>query len=570
MAIMIPNRPPDSNQSERQFWRELKEQLSDEFYVYHSLPYLRRDAKQGELDFLVVHRTHGMLNIECKGSGVDRGTDGQWYRTNLEGHKTRMRKSPTEQATTQIEHIVSGLRDPLQRALSHLNYRKFPLVYGWALTFPMTRADDLNLPLSLQPEVLIDSGDIHDDLEAAVLKAIHFHGRKLGGTERHLDLEDFALLRAIISPPMSIPKKVDAADLDRDKREILRLSNNQARSVRQMIANRRVRIPGGAGTGKTVLALHGARLLAEQGEDVLLTCFNSNLCEYLRSVTEEWPELPGTVDVHHFHGLCAIADEDLGHVLNYPERDAPRKERQKFWRDDTAFALMRAIDEDKLSLGLWDTVIVDEGQDFAAIWWEALRDCLRGDSEEEKGRMVIFYDEAQAIFDHEPCVPEAGYIHPLFDNFRNTRAISEAITQLVDTELEPHPDVPEGEPPKVYQQPGPTKTRRKVGELLDHLVDRHRIDYDRIVILTPHSPKSSSLEGATTLGEHPIVHKIDDWGQGVLHASIGSFKGLESDVVILVDIDPDDKRCSPNARYVAASRAAMRLYIFEKGHWLQR
>ena len=48
----------------------------------------------------------------------------------------------------------------------------------------------------------------------------------------------------------------------------------------------------------------------------------------------------------------------------------------------------------------------------------------------------------------------------------------------------------------------------------------------------------------------------------ILHTTISAFKGLESDVLILADIDPEDSRCDRNARYVAASRAKSRLYVF--------
>jgi DNA helicase IV len=53
----------------------------------------------------------------------------------------------------------------------------------------------------------------------------------------------------------------------------------------------------------------------------------------------------------------------------------------------------------------------------------------------------------------------------------------------------------------------------------------------------------------------------------VLHTTIGRFKGLESDVVIMLDVDPDDPRCGRHERYVAASRAKHRLYVFTRGDW---
>ena len=295
-----------------------------------------------------------------------------------------------------------------------------------------------------------------------------------------------------------------------------------------------------------------------------MTCFNADLGDHLKAAVREFEDLPGTVDVHHFHELCSMADRDLGGVLEYPDRDAPREEKSRFWRESTAFVLLQAIAEGQLSIGPWDAIIVDEGQDFAANWWEVLEEGLR---EPEDGRMVVFFDDKQAIFDREPSIPDMEEF-PLFENYRNTVAIAEKVQRLVDVELEPHPNAPEGTPPKVHQQPGPAKTQRMVGELIDKLVDRQNVDYRQIVILTPHSPSNSALEGADELGGHPVVHDRDDWDDGVLHSSIGGFKGLEADVVIFVDVDPEDERCSPNDRYVAASRAVHRLYIFEKSHWL--
>ncbi len=566
MARMIPDHPPAeevSTKSERDFWRDLKDGLSDEFYVYHGLPYLKGDGSQGECDFLVVHRTHGMLNIECKGWGVDRDNNGNWYRTHPGGRRKRLKQSPTEQATDQIHDIVDELRSPVVKQLEGVH--SFPLFFGWALAFPFSYADEMNLPLSLQPELIIDGRDIDDDLEAKVVEAIKFHSDRFD-SDRSLDKEQFAKLRSAISPPMSIPAEVMGAMLDRERREILELSERQSEMIRQMLGIPRLRVRGGAGTGKTVLATYGARVLAERGEDVLLTCFNSDLGGYLKNAVAQFDELPGTVDVHHFHELCSMANRDLGDVLDYPDKDASREEKKQFWREETAFTLLRALADDELSVGPWDAVIVDEGQDFAANWWEVLDEGLR---EPGEGRMVVFYDDKQAIFDREPSVPELNGEFPLFENFRNTVAIAEKVQRLVDVELQPHRNAPDGEPPKVHQQPGPSKTQRLVGELIDKLVDREGIDYRQIAILTPHRPQNSSLEHARELDGHPIVYDLENWTDGVLHSSIGGFKGLEADVVLLVDVDPDDPRCSLNDRYVAASRAVHRLYIFEKGHWLK-
>ncbi|AWV87859.1 nuclease-related domain-containing DEAD/DEAH box helicase [Bradymonas sediminis] len=565
MAIMIPDVPPSkkgSVHSENEFWTELKLQLSDAFYVYHGLPYLTAEARQGEVDFLVLHREYGLLNVECKGGGVKREDNGRWYRKDEYGRPKRLNRSPMEQAADQLRAIVKGLCDPLRRNLEE-HFRDFPVLYGWALAFPLSQRDDLNLPLDLQPEIVIDSNDIALDLEAKVVEAFRFHARKLGGKPPVLSPEQFEIFRSVVSPEVAL-EETTAGRIALDKRAMRRLSKEQARGVENVLENRRLRVRGGAGTGKTVMALHAAKKLAEQGKRVLITCFNIKLADFIASTTQGWSQLKGTVDVHHFHQLCAQAGDDIQGGLNYPKPGASAAEQAEFWNETAPFAVFRAVDSDKFSMGPWDAILVDEAQDFLPIWWEVLEGCLQ----DETSSMAIFYDERQNIFDKDTAIPEWGLVYALKENFRNTKEILRAIEPLCEETLVSHPECIEGKVPSVYQQGSPSKTRERVGELLAKLVDRQNIKYQQIAILTPRSPRNSSLEGARELGGVPIVHVVDEWQSGVLHSSISGFKGLEADIVILVDIDPSDPRCSVNARYVAASRAKHRLHVFEKGNWL--
>jgi DNA helicase IV len=75
------------------------------------------------------------------------------------------------------------------------------------------------------------------------------------------------------------------------------------------------------------------------------------------------------------------------------------------------------------------------------------------------------------------------------------------------------------------------------------------------------------LADCDTLGGLEITDTLEESDHKLLHDSIGGFKGLERDVVIFADVDPEHPRCSPEARYVAASRARNRLYVFEKSDW---
>lgn len=76
MAHMIPGvapRPGPGRRAERALYEALQSGLDDGWFVYHGLDILERDrAREGEIDFLLLHREHGLLVVECKGDGVRR------------------------------------------------------------------------------------------------------------------------------------------------------------------------------------------------------------------------------------------------------------------------------------------------------------------------------------------------------------------------------------------------------------------------------------------------------------------------------------------------------------------
>lgn len=558
MAKMIPPRPPgrgdETTGSEVELWKALRNQLPDDFVVYHSLPYLRSDAVQGEVDFLIVHREHGLLVLECKGYGVFRDEDGVWLRKNKNGTRDRLRKSPTEQARDQIESIVEKTRGPL-RGLLQRSFGRYPLVYGWALAFPFTHLDEIGLPIDFEPEVVVGSqhmSRLHDKIVAA----LDFYGQLVPKrTMTEEEFEDFRL--TVLQQPVGIEPNL-AGHIDNERRRFVELSDQQRQFFRGLSDARRLRVEGGAGTGKTMLALHSARLMAQSGMDVLLTCFNRSLANYLAEEVEAMGELPGSITASNFHSLCAAAVHQ-SETVDFPPEGADSETWSTFWSERAPMALLD-VDVDH-----YDAIIVDEGQDFATFWWEALRSELLRDS--EGGRMLVFYDEDQAIFPHAGEIPDFEKF-TLPYNHRNTKAIARALREFVPNDTPSHPDCHEGEPPTLHNQPGPSKTRRLVAELLDEL-ENEGLEAKQIAILTPHTPKSSSLGDAGKLGDHNIVYGFEPWGEeGVIHSTFGAFKGLEADVVILVDVDPADKRCSKPALYVAASRARHRLHVFQKSHWL--
>lgn len=562
MANMQPAAiPPDRKvtQSERALFDALESGLSQEFWVYHSLPFIEPErGEQGEADFVILHPRLGMLVIECKGYGVRRLPDGTWVREH-HGRTQKLSSSPTEQAAGQVRSLINKLSKPLHRALPDF-HGSFPLVYGWALAFPFTRWSPDELPPEFEPELLFDA-DALNDIGRRVQDAYAFYRRRFDRkAPPSLSDEEFRRFRLqVFSPEVDLaPNLAGAIEVERNR--MLRLTEDQAKVVRLFMENTRLRVRGAAGTGKTVLAQHGASLLAREGKRVLLLCFNKNLRDHLRESVATLPTEPGEIHVTNFHSLCSLAHWKLhNRQMDVPADEAAATE---FWVHEAPLFVLEALDRG--ALARWDAVIVDEGQDFAEPWWSVLEECVVPTPD---AKIVVFYDEAQTIFDHGASVPNSPAVFPLYENFRNTRRIAEAVSELGVATMHSHSACPDGEAPSVYEQPGESKTRRMLGELVADLVSKQRLRPDQIVLLTPRTAANSSLGKLEELGGVPVVHNLRDRPNGVLHMSISAFKGLESDTVILADINPDDERCDVHARYVAASRASHRLYVFQKGNW---
>lgn len=126
----------------------------------------------------------------------------------------------------------------------------------------------------------------------------------------------------------------------------------------------RVEVRGGAGSGKTFLAKEQARRLAQQGQRVALVCYSHGLASYLERIAATWPRRQQPAYVGEFH--------DLGKKWGAPEGpdEALRSdETVKFWEHD--LPLQMADLAAQLEPGhRFDSIVVDEAQDFADAWWD--------------------------------------------------------------------------------------------------------------------------------------------------------------------------------------------------------
>ncbi|MGQ9758699.1 MAG: nuclease-related domain-containing protein [Actinomycetota bacterium] len=109
MAKMIPEvKVGKGTLGESKLYAALKEHLPDDFTVFHSLPFVSVEKGRGvyehEIDFLVVHRELGFLDIEVKGGREIRYLQKRkrWVSVSHDGEEHVIAKDPYLQASDNI------------------------------------------------------------------------------------------------------------------------------------------------------------------------------------------------------------------------------------------------------------------------------------------------------------------------------------------------------------------------------------------------------------------------------------------------------------------------------------
>ena len=559
MAVMTPPAPPLWRPgwfAERSLFEALQSGLGEGWHVFHDYAYLGGERPtEGAIDFLVAHREHGLLALECKGEGVHLRGDGTWTRLLAGGREEPLGESPFRQAQRQIKELVAELRPRIGRLFPDLG-GAFPFVHGHAVAFPGATADEVgNLPAEVSPMILLDARDLARlDRRIPEILAWWGAGRR---PPCLLDEWQFRQFRKHVLLPRWKLAPSFGARLDLEGQALVRLSAEQAEVLRSLVAGPRLCVRGGAGTGKTLLALEVARAAALEGKRVLVTCFNIALARWLAQTVAAWGPLAERVRAATFHDLCAEAADAIG---DHPPQPQPgdRAAADDYWDVRMPERLRAALAAGRLPRH--DAVVVDEGQDFRRGWFDLLEGCLR---DPHAGTLVVFHDPAQDLFGTGCRLPPYP-VAALGVNFRNTRAIATYLGSLTAQAAPAFSRSPEGEPPTVHRQPhGRTAAAEAVGRLVAELIDEQRIPPGRITIIAPHTKENSCLRGLERIaGQRLSTDPLEREG-AVLCTTIRKFKGLESDVVIIVDVRADDLFAGRAFLYTAASRARVLLHVFE-------
>ena len=532
MAIMIPSIPNDyaPESREGELFASLQK-LSNDYYIFHSFRIINvsnDDWKESEIDFVVFNYRKGIVCLEAKAGRVQR-IDGQW-------------------------HYASGreMRDPFGQANSNkwkLNNEIYTF-YGnndilkhckmlCAVWFPALNSHNLSLltlPQNATKEIILTADDLDNPTEAIerifnIQTSIKEHGNIIQVDGNLTNDEAKSLLNNILCPSFNImPSKT--LELDYKRERFNALIKEQYTLLNYLEEQRSAVINGAAGTGKTMIAIEKARRHSANGEPVLFLCFNSKLRDFLET-NYRYPN----VEYYTIDGFaCKLCNSQTANF------------------EDLELQIIDLVDKNQFP---YLHAIIDEGQDLGQERIQStnilklLEEIVLSKS---TGTFYMFYDKLQLVQSYQlpKLIQEADCKLTLYRNCRNTRKIAETSFAPLKTTPKLFESALNGNLPIIFF----TEEINKL-KVLDETIKRgitNGITDIQIVSCAP-TDKSTYQTNLSFSGNYLYN------GKEIKFTTCRKFKGLEADMVILVDVDYSVLHDNYMLFYVGASRARLELSI---------
>lgn len=531
MALMYPPTPKEYEASslEGVMFDALKN-LNDEYMVFHSMTIttLRDEIiKQSETDFVIFHPKKGILCIEAKAGQVNY-SEGKWKYGN---GKPMSGNGPFNQASNNMFNLIEYFK--VKKSGNLLKRCNFL----YAVWFPSVSEADIrriSLPSESPIDIIITKDDFNNIEEkiSEIFKYSFMSNRETNLSKNDMDI----IVNNILAPSFDLVSLVDVIG-NHKKIVFKKMLKEQVSLLNYLEEQRTAVINGLGGTGKTVMALEKAKKHALNGEKVLFLCYNSKLKEYLKDNYSVNNLSYYTIDGFACF-LCNTSEADFDLLRNmletmYCENSFP-----------------------------FQHVIIDEGQDFGrdnieeCEIIELLKDNVI-DNEVMNGSFYIFYDKNQMIQSRSipKYIADADCKLTLYRNCRNTRHIATTSLRFLNMDKKPllFDAAIEGNLPKMIVCDKKNDQIEKINKLIDYYLGE---GYENITILTCKTEDTSCLLGE--VAKNIYFYKAHKF----LFTTCRKFKGLESDVVILIDVDYQNIIMDVDKNmYVGSSRAKYELGI---------
>ena len=518
----VPAQEPHlPNDSERAVWKALCEQAGDGDLLMADVRVTHR-GEDYEVDALVCFAGLGVVAVEVKGRGI-RYDEDRW--TIPRGGR-RVEVDPVGQA----RNGMYAVRDSLYRDRRWGDRTR--IRFGHAVVLPFDSVgEDFELPHCPRWRI-VDRGQM-PDLVASLRGVLE----RQENAYRVADLDDLDTIDEWRYGRMPLQRDLLVLADDREA-EAERLTQDQGALLDAIRLLPRAEVRGGPGSGKTWLAMEQARRLTRSGQRVALLCYSRGLASYLQRRCEGLSYKSRPAYIGTFHGLGHSWGAEVGSDTEYWEQVLPA----------------RMVD---LAAGLpegqrFDAVVVDEVQDFADTWWDALLAALK---DPDTGGIYVFSDEGQRVFARFGDTPVPMPTLLLDQNLRNTRQIAETFQSLGTTRMR----AVGGDGPRVrFVECSAEEACDAADEEVDRLLDTWR--HEDVALLTTGSRHPYQAHLQESLGQDGYWDTYWDKDE-VFYGHVLGFKGLERRCVVLALNESSPRERSRERLYVGMSRATDLLVV---------
>ena len=408
MAISLPENLPRHrfrHKAEFEVYQCLLTSLRDDWVMIPSLE-MRLDGSfsDREMDILLLHRIHGLILIEVKS-----------YAMRIEGGRffyedgAQVEKVPLRQLEAQRNFLFQQLKDLDPNIFSRIRI---------AIATPATIKVTGELPRLLRSEQLLDSAKLAEPDEA--ISNLVFSDRytvALGPEMFETIIERLAPNATLDTSPAGI-RAIARARMER------RLET-ETKVLESLDENHRVLVTGGAGSGKTRLAVAWARRASARGERVLYTCYNDPLGIASAKELDGFEDITVSPFLRYLKTAPGLPPLESG-----PEGEITRF----YWKR----VENHAVEHFSEITDAFDTIIVDEAQDFSPIWLAMLEELL---DPEGPRRIFMVGDPGQSIrrTGFRLLTNRDGWMRAeLVSNNRNAPAIASLLRQKLGGAASPN------------------------------------------------------------------------------------------------------------------------------------
>ncbi|MFE3503018.1 NERD domain-containing protein [Kitasatospora sp. NPDC059160] len=511
---IIPSEISNSTQSraERSVFTALKAMPDARSVALHSVHLPRHARKRvGEIDFVVI-MPELLLFIEVKGGRVCQ-RDGKWYYGPF-GTDERPGESPFAQA--------SGGMHAFERQLGERvgDLRTLKVPSGYLVITPDV---DLDRTTEFEPEQYLGSKAYAGGrgLAEGIARATRFWRTRNRWAETDVPAALRDKMLNAVRPDFDLVPNLRTRLTDLDV-AFERLTKEQFDRLDELESNHRLVWTGGAGTGKTFLAVEAARRSSATGS-VLFTAASPTLTTHLARILSDHP-----VTVLPFDRLAEVQGQAFDHL------------------------------------------IVDEAQDLMTFDRLGVLDDLSAGGLEQ-GRWTFMLDQNNQVLAPTTFDPEAwdylrgmGMVYgPMKRNCRNTVQIVKEVRTYTGADLGVA-SAGEGESPVFQDVQDVRDEAAQLDAYVNDLLQQEVSPQDVTLLSVAGDWESSSARFSQRVSK--IERFTDVVGSArtrrrLTWSSVADFKGHENHVVCLIDLEPQHLDGRLDALYVACTRARAQLWV---------